>query len=65
MKYLDKEYSSFFWKFVANNKHQRPQTVAEPKVQFESSPDDLWTLILTNPDGNLYENDKECLHWFV
>nr|XP_027228607.1 39S ribosomal protein L38, mitochondrial-like [Penaeus vannamei] len=41
------------------------ETAAEPKVQFESSPDDLWTLILTNPDGNLYENDKECLHWFV
>ncbi|XP_064122750.1 large ribosomal subunit protein mL38-like isoform X1 [Macrobrachium nipponense] len=41
------------------------EAVCQPHVEFSSKPDDLWTLILTNPDGNLYDNDKECLHWFV
>merc|ERR1711915_275446 len=29
------------------------------------NPEDLWTLILTNPDGNLVEPEKECLHWAI
>ncbi|CAL4249939.1 unnamed protein product, partial [Meganyctiphanes norvegica] len=37
----------------------------EPSVEFSSSPDDLWTLILTNPDGNLKDSSKQCLHWFM
>lgn len=37
----------------------------QPNVEFASKPEDLWTLVLTNPDGNLYDNDAECLHWFV
>ncbi|XP_068209894.1 large ribosomal subunit protein mL38 [Palaemon carinicauda] len=41
------------------------EATCQPRVEFSSKPDDLWTLILTNPDGNLYENEKECLHWFV
>ncbi|XP_050737437.1 39S ribosomal protein L38, mitochondrial-like [Eriocheir sinensis] len=36
-----------------------------PNVQYHSEPNTLWTLILTNPDGNLMDNDLECLHWFV
>lgn len=44
----------------------KPKEVAStPNVQFHSEPDSLWTLILTNPDGNLLDNDSECLHWFV
>ena len=41
------------------------QAAGAPSVQFSSEPDNLWTLILTNPDGNLIDNDLECLHWFV
>ncbi|XP_045618376.1 large ribosomal subunit protein mL38 isoform X1 [Procambarus clarkii] len=36
-----------------------------PTVQFKSEPNELWTLVLTNPDGNLLENKSECLHWFI
>ncbi|KAK8753963.1 hypothetical protein OTU49_004976, partial [Cherax quadricarinatus] len=44
----------------------KPREAAkEPMVEFQSQPDDLWTLILTNPDGNLLENETECLHWFI
>lgn len=25
----------------------------------------LWTLVLTNPDGNLYDSNKEVVHWMV
>lgn len=25
----------------------------------------LWTLVLTNPDGNLYDSNKETVHWMV
>lgn len=36
-----------------------------PEVVFESKPDDLWTLILTNPDGHLSEENSEYIHWFI
>ncbi|XP_071534080.1 large ribosomal subunit protein mL38 [Panulirus ornatus] len=41
------------------------EAAAKPSVQFRSKPDDLWTLILTNPDGNLLDNESECLQWFI
>lgn len=33
--------------------------------QTESSGKSLWTLVLTNPDGNLYDSNKEVVHWMV
>ncbi|XP_019640401.1 PREDICTED: 39S ribosomal protein L38, mitochondrial-like [Branchiostoma belcheri] len=36
-----------------------------PVVQYESDENSLWTLILTNPDGHLRDNEAEYLHWFV
>jgi large subunit ribosomal protein L38 len=36
-----------------------------PSVSFIADPDTLWTLILTNPDGNVYEEGKEVLHWMI
>ncbi|KAK2708490.1 large ribosomal subunit protein mL38-like isoform X2 [Artemia franciscana] len=39
--------------------------VNAPSVHFNSSSDDLWTLVLTNPDGCFYDQTKECLHWLV
>lgn len=36
-----------------------------PIVDFESSGQSLWTLVLTNPDGNLYDSNKEVVHWMV
>lgn len=37
----------------------------KPLVNFESQSDDLWSLILTNPDGHFTQQDKEYVHWFV
>lgn len=47
----------------------------QPAVQFDatielagaksSGKNSLWTLIMTNPDGHLTENDKEYVHWFM
>jgi hypothetical protein len=25
----------------------------------------LWTLLLTNPDGNFEDGNKEVVHWFM
>ncbi|XP_077983170.1 large ribosomal subunit protein mL38-like [Glandiceps talaboti] len=36
-----------------------------PSISYSSSPDDLWTLLLTNPDGHLLDNEAEYLHWMV
>ncbi|XP_018022117.1 39S ribosomal protein L38, mitochondrial, partial [Hyalella azteca] len=36
-----------------------------PNVSYPSPPDALWTLQLTNPDGDLYKPDSECLHWLI
>lgn len=49
------------------------QAQTAPKVSFDSSVaipgnekgDSLWTLVLTNPDGNLEHSDKEYVHWFM
>ncbi|XP_065171907.1 large ribosomal subunit protein mL38-like [Atheta coriaria] len=42
-------------------------TASAPEVEFNSPKgnDGLWTLIMTNPDGHLTENNKEYVHWFV
>lgn len=36
-----------------------------PQVSFESDPESLWTLILTNPDGHFTDENSEYLHWMV
>lgn len=36
-----------------------------PEVTYSSDPKDLWTLILTNPDGHFTEKDSEYVHWFI
>lgn len=52
----------------------RPSEAASaPLVRFDSTVnipgnergDSLWTLVLTNPDGNLEQEGKELVHWFV
>lgn len=37
----------------------------QPFVKFKSAPEDLWSLVLTGPDGHFTETDKEYVHWFV
>lgn len=37
----------------------------KPEVQYESDDKILWTLIMTNPDGNFTKQDKEYVHWFM
>jgi len=41
------------------------QARSQPQVMFESGADDLWTLVMTNPDGHLTDNNAEYLHWMV
>jgi len=38
----------------------------EPTVRYTASSDDtLYTLMMTNPDGNLLDDDGEYIHWLV
>lgn len=41
------------------------QTTHEPAVDYDCSEDSHWTLVLANPDGNLFEKGKEVLHWMI
>lgn len=41
------------------------ETHEEPLVEYDSDGGSLWTLILSNPDGYLYDSNKECLHWMI
>lgn len=34
-------------------------------VRGSSEQSSLWTLVLTNPDGNIYDSNKEVVHWMV
>lgn len=36
-----------------------------PVVNYEAEPDTLWSLLLTNPDGHLSQENAEYVHWFV
>ncbi len=36
-----------------------------PEVTFDSEPDALWTLVMTNPDGHFKDDNSEYLHWMV
>ena len=37
----------------------------KPVVNFESDPDSLWTLVLTNPDGHFTAENSEYVHWMI
>ncbi|EDO33819.1 predicted protein, partial [Nematostella vectensis] len=41
------------------------QALLEPDVQYTSDEDTMWSLLLTTPDGNIWEKDTELLHWLV
>lgn len=41
------------------------EAASAPTVTFSSEPSQLWTLVLTNPDGHLTEDNKEYVHWLV
>lgn len=44
----------------------KPREATEaPEVQYEAADDTLWTLILTNLDGNLHVRKSEYVHWCV
>lgn len=59
----------------SGNKVRPAQTKTAPEVSFDhkfalsytDKPEEntLWTLILTNPDGNLTNSDKEYVHWMM
>ncbi|XP_071785241.1 large ribosomal subunit protein mL38-like [Asterias amurensis] len=36
-----------------------------PDINYTSTNDKLWTLLLTNPDGHLQDNSKEYVHWMI
>ncbi|XP_046388291.1 39S ribosomal protein L38, mitochondrial [Ischnura elegans] len=36
-----------------------------PEVKYDADEGTLWTLVLTNPDGNLTDSNSECVHWFI
>ncbi|XP_032900417.1 39S ribosomal protein L38, mitochondrial [Amblyraja radiata] len=43
-----------------------PTEAAEvPNVSFEAEDSSLWTLLFTNPDGHLGDNESEYVHWLV
>ncbi|VDP26567.1 unnamed protein product [Soboliphyme baturini] len=36
-----------------------------PSVQYDADEGSLWTLLMTNPDGNVYKDNAELLHWML
>lgn len=36
-----------------------------PNAEYSAEEDSLWTLVMSSPDGNLEQNDRELLHWMV
>uniref|UniRef100_A0A1B6LT33 Large ribosomal subunit protein mL38 n=1 Tax=Graphocephala atropunctata TaxID=36148 RepID=A0A1B6LT33_9HEMI len=41
------------------------QALTAPVIGYDSDPNSLWTLVVSNPDGHLEEENVECLHWFI
>lgn len=41
------------------------QAAAAPLVEIEGGDDKLYTLVMTNPDSHMTDNEAEVLHWMV
>ncbi|KAJ7337307.1 39S ribosomal protein L38, mitochondrial [Desmophyllum pertusum] len=41
------------------------QASSKPTVNYSCSEDSHWTLVFTNPDGNMINKDAEFLHWMI
>lgn len=41
------------------------QATTQPTVSYTCEDDSHWTVIFSNPDGNLIDRDTEFLHWMV
>jgi len=41
------------------------QASCQPTVNYVCSEDSHWTLVFSNPDGNLIDKDTEFLHWMI
>ncbi|XP_054748211.2 large ribosomal subunit protein mL38-like [Lytechinus pictus] len=41
------------------------ESARAPDVNYSASDDSLWTLLLTNPDGHLQDNNAEYVHWLI
>ncbi|GAB6032578.1 hypothetical protein CHUAL_011467 [Chamberlinius hualienensis] len=51
---------------VFTGNHIKPDEArVAPIVSYESEPDSLWTLTLSNLDGHLTDSSNEYLHWFI
>jgi len=61
---LDEEYVNPVYH---GNRLTPSEAGAAPTVEINRADDDdsLWTLIMTNPDGHLQDNEQEYLHWMV
>ena len=51
---------------VSRGNLMKPSETAEaPRVQYDAAEDSLWSLLLTTPDGNFVDSEKELCHWFM
>jgi len=42
------------------------KAISEPRVRYTPAGDGiLYTLMMTNPDGHLIDNDGEYIHWLM
>lgn len=41
------------------------EALKPPEVKFEADKDSLWTLLVTNLDGHLTEENSEYVHWLI
>ncbi|ESO03627.1 hypothetical protein HELRODRAFT_80148, partial [Helobdella robusta] len=59
--YDDEYVTPVYWgNFVLPNEANK-----EPQVTFSSRPDELWAVLMTNPDENLTNQNQEYIHWLV
>nr|XP_002125755.1 39S ribosomal protein L38, mitochondrial-like [Ciona intestinalis] len=60
-----KDGGSFINPVHYGNEISPSEASTQPEVTYQSEADGLWSLLLLNLDGNIEDNDKEYLHWFV
>ncbi|XP_014290255.1 large ribosomal subunit protein mL38 [Halyomorpha halys] len=52
--------------FVYRGNYLTPSLLSEaPQVKYQASPDSLWTLLMSTPDGHLQDSEKEYIHWLI
>uniref|UniRef100_A0A5S6Q830 Large ribosomal subunit protein mL38 n=1 Tax=Trichuris muris TaxID=70415 RepID=A0A5S6Q830_TRIMR len=62
---VDSEEGILYRRIYFGNLITPTEALSPPLISYKAKENSYWTLVLVNPDGNIYADRKEVLHWLV